>query len=107
MNSAERVHLCCLVFFFLFCSFSSVNSNNSYNSLIVANNGYMDWIKHIGSRNHSVFQQAENKFQPCKIIKVHKKPKLGDFTTVQQAIDSIPIVNLCRVVISVGRGTYR
>nr|GMD51466.1 probable pectinesterase 53 [Ipomoea batatas] len=52
-------------------------------------------------------QIAENKFQPCKTIKVNKNPKLGDFTTVQAAIDSIPTVNLCRVVISVGRGTYR
>ncbi|XP_019177475.1 PREDICTED: probable pectinesterase 53 [Ipomoea nil] len=106
MNSAERLHICILFFFFLFFPFSSVNCTSS-NSLTVPNNGYMDWVKHIGSRNHSVFQQAENKLQPCKTIKVNKNPKLGDFTTVQAAIDSIPTVNLCRVVISVGRGTYR
>lgn len=79
------------------------------NTLKVANqeNDYLNWINRMSSRNHSVFQQAKNKLVPCKFIKVNKNPKFGDFTTIQKAIDSIPIINLCRVVISVIPGTYR
>ncbi|XP_059293098.1 probable pectinesterase 53 isoform X2 [Lycium ferocissimum] len=78
------------------------------NTLRVANeDGYLNWINRMSSRNHSVFQEAKNKLEPCKLIKVNKNPKSGDFTTVQQAIDSIPIVNSCRVIISVSPGIYR
>lgn len=68
---------------------------------------YFKWVKNVGSRNHSIFEEAKNKFTVCKRIKVNKNWKLGDFTTVQKAINSIPIINNCRVVISVAAGTYR
>lgn len=68
---------------------------------------YFKWVKNVGSRNHSIFEEAKNKFTVCKRIKVNKNWKLGGFTTVQKAINSIPIINNCRVVISVAAGTYR
>lgn len=69
--------------------------------------GYLNWVKRMGSRNHSVFQEGKNKYEPCKCIKVNKNPRLGHFTTVQQTIDSIPIINSCRVVISISPSIYR
>ncbi|CDP01931.1 unnamed protein product [Coffea canephora] len=61
----------------------------------------------MGSLNHSVFEEAKNQFTPCKKIKVHKNPRLGDYTTVRKAINAIPIINNCRVIISVSAGTYK
>nr|XP_027074283.1 probable pectinesterase 53 isoform X2 [Coffea arabica]XP_027078055.1 probable pectinesterase 53 isoform X2 [Coffea arabica] len=61
----------------------------------------------MGSLNHSVFEEVKNQFTPCKKIKVHKNPRLGDYTTVQKAINAIPIINNCRVIISVSSGTYK
>ncbi|KAM7520113.1 hypothetical protein LguiB_019075 [Lonicera macranthoides] len=61
----------------------------------------------MGSLNHSLCQKAKNKFKPYLIIKVHKTPKLGNFTTIRNVVKSLPLVNLCRVVISISAGTYR
>ncbi|CAN4078784.1 unnamed protein product [Withania somnifera] len=79
------------------------------NTLRMANqkHDYLNWINRMSSRNHSVFQEAKNKLEPCKFNKVNKNLKYGDVTTVQEAIDSIPIINSCRVVISISPGTYR
>lgn len=99
-----------LEFFLMLMLFTiSTSSARRDNTLKVANEekDYLNWIHRMSSRNHSVFQEAKNKLEPCKFIKVNKNPKFGDFTTVQKAIDSIPIVNSCRVVISVSPGTYR
>ncbi|GFY80451.1 pectin lyase-like superfamily protein [Actinidia rufa] len=68
---------------------------------------HQNWVKLMGSFNHSLLQKASNKFTACRTIKVHKNPKKGDFVSVQGAINSLPLVNLCRVVISVSAGIYR
>ncbi|KAK9108956.1 hypothetical protein Sjap_017016 [Stephania japonica] len=61
----------------------------------------------MGSSPHSQFDKAENKVKTCRNITVDKKRKFGDYFTIQKAIDSVPIVNLCRVVIYVYPGLYR
>ncbi|XWS42136.1 hypothetical protein CRYUN_Cryun17cG0142700 [Craigia yunnanensis] len=61
----------------------------------------------MSSFKHSLFGKAKNKLKPCLTIRVNKKPRLGEFATVQKAISSIPVVNHCRVVISIGAGAYR
>lgn len=96
-----------LKLFIIILFFTSANSRTHLNSLKIAEEGYLDWIRRMSFRNHSHFEEAKNKFVPCKIIKVHKNPKYGDFTSMQKAINSIPVVNLCRVVISVSAGTYK
>ncbi|GAB4847505.1 Probable pectinesterase 53 [Ancistrocladus abbreviatus] len=69
----------------------------------------MKWVEHIGFVKQQSFFQKSSKsmLKPCKTIKVNKNPKLGDFVSVQKAIDSLPVINLCRVVISISKGTYR
>ncbi|KAJ8764459.1 hypothetical protein K2173_006199 [Erythroxylum novogranatense] len=68
---------------------------------------YLEWVKQMASVKFSSFQEARNKFKPCLTIKVNNKPRMGDFLTVQKAINSISVVNDCRVVISISEGTYR
>ncbi|XP_057499602.1 probable pectinesterase 53 isoform X1 [Actinidia eriantha] len=77
------------------------------NGLVVIEEAHQNWVKLMGSFNHSLLQKASNKFRACRTIKVHKNPENGDFVSVQGAINSLPLVNLCRVVISVSAGIYR
>ncbi|KAF5753026.1 Pectin lyase-like superfamily protein isoform 1 [Tripterygium wilfordii] len=77
------------------------------NTLVVTEQAYLNWIKHVGSIKHALFPKAENRFKPCLTIQVNKKPKSGEFLTLQKAISSLPIDNDCRVVIHIGAGFYR
>ncbi|KAL9461691.1 hypothetical protein AB3S75_004645 [Citrus x aurantiifolia] len=89
---------------------SSWVASNESNDLAVVEQGYLNWVnfkQHALHLNHSLFQKAKNKFKPCKTIKVNKNPRLGNFVTVQKAINSLPVINLCRVVIFISAGTYR
>ncbi|KAL3532542.1 hypothetical protein ACH5RR_006063 [Cinchona calisaya] len=67
---------------------------------------FMKWVKFVGSLNHSVFKTAKNKLFPSYTLTVDKNPNFGDFTTIQEAIDSLPTVNLIRVLIKVHAGVY-
>ncbi|KAJ4836466.1 putative pectinesterase 53 [Turnera subulata] len=60
---------------------------------------FMKWVKFVGSLKHSVFKAAKNKLFPSFTLTVDKNPATGDFTSIQDAIDSLPFVNLVRVVI--------
>ncbi|KAK4486000.1 hypothetical protein RD792_008658 [Penstemon davidsonii] len=95
------------LFLFLSTTANSVSYSKSFNELKNTEQMYLNWVKNTGSRNRSIFMEAKNKFQPCKTVKVHKNSKLGDFTTVQQALNSIPLFNPCRVVITISPGTYK
>ncbi|KAL5752534.1 hypothetical protein ACOSQ2_023041 [Xanthoceras sorbifolium] len=89
-------------------SSSLVISNKSKNELVTVEKAYINWVKmHASLKPHPVFKKANNKFKTCLTIKVSKNPKLGDFVTVQKAINAVPATNLCRVVIFIGAGTYR
>ncbi|KAL7089836.1 hypothetical protein ACP275_12G002300 [Erythranthe tilingii] len=118
MGSKKKLCVATTMLLILFLSniVTTANSSKShskkktkFNELRKTEKRYFDWIKRMSSRNHSTnsFVEAKNKFEPCKFIKVNKNPKLGDFTTVKNAINSIPLFNPCRVVISVSPGTYR
>nr|GMC96228.1 probable pectinesterase 53 [Ipomoea batatas]GMD31550.1 probable pectinesterase 53 [Ipomoea batatas] len=67
---------------------------------------FMKWVRFVGSLKHSVFKAAKNKLFPSFTLTVDKNPAHGDFTSIQDAVDSLPLVNLVRVVIKVHAGVY-
>ena len=67
---------------------------------------FMKWVTFVGSLKHSVFKAAKNKIFPSYTLIVAKNPSLGDFTTIQEAIDSLPFINLVRVIIKIRAGVY-
>ncbi|KAM3405455.1 hypothetical protein ACQJBY_008125 [Aegilops geniculata] len=66
------------------------------------------WVRFMGGLDHSVFQRALNRalLPTTRTIVVDRTPGAGDFTTIQAAVDSLPLINLGRVVIKVNAGTY-
>ncbi|KAK1290095.1 putative pectinesterase 53 [Acorus calamus] len=64
------------------------------------------WVRFVGRLRHSAFSVAKNKVFPSYALVVDKNPSKGDFTTIQAAVDSIPPINLVRVVIKVNAGIY-
>lgn len=68
---------------------------------------FMKWVKFVGSLKHSVFKAAKNKLSPSYTLTVDKKHGAGDFKSIQDAIDSLPYINLVRVVIKVHAGVYK
>ncbi|KAF7136273.1 hypothetical protein RHSIM_Rhsim08G0035100 [Rhododendron simsii] len=106
-----RVFTTTLKLFLLILLVQNTNSvshkKGSEKRLVVIQEAHQKWVKHMGSFNHSLSQRGNNKPKPCLRIKVHKNPKKGKFVSVQEAINSLPVVNLCRVVISVSKGIYR
>ncbi|KAE8817657.1 putative pectinesterase 53 [Hordeum vulgare] len=66
------------------------------------------WVHFMGALEHSVFQRALNRalLPTTRTIVVDRTPGAGDFSTIQGAVDSLPIINLARVVIKVNAGTY-
>ncbi|KAF2290827.1 hypothetical protein GH714_015671 [Hevea brasiliensis] len=84
------------------------NGSNS-NRFMASEEGYQKWLKakQLGSFKQAFFQKAKNKFKPCLTIKVNKKLSSGGLITVQKALNSIPVVNNCRVIVSISAGTYR
>ncbi|KAM0945722.1 putative pectinesterase [Dioscorea sansibarensis] len=65
------------------------------------------WVSFIGGLRHTTFNQGRDMLLPSFSITVDKNPCTGDFTTIQAAIDSLPLINVARVVIRVNAGTYR
>lgn len=84
-----------------------VTSNRPGHEFVLIEKEYVNWVRQMSSFKHSLFGRAKNKLKPCLSIRVNKKPRLGQFATVQKAISSLPVVNNCRVVIYIGAGTYR
>uniref|UniRef100_A0A6N2LAE7 Pectinesterase n=1 Tax=Salix viminalis TaxID=40686 RepID=A0A6N2LAE7_SALVM len=91
----------------LFLNASSLSVPETFNGFLVHEEDYLKWLQHMGSFKHSLFQKAKNKFKPCLTMKVSSKPRSGEFPTLQKAINSLPVINNCRVVISISAGTYR
>ncbi|KAL5728976.1 pectinesterase [Ranunculus cassubicifolius] len=72
----------------------------------LAEKQFMRWVKFVGSLRHTLFSSAVNKLFPSYTLTVAKNPSAGDFTSIQDAIDSLPFINLVRVVIKVKAGVY-
>ncbi|KAF0927316.1 hypothetical protein E2562_031507 [Oryza meyeriana var. granulata] len=65
------------------------------------------WVRSIGGRDHSTFQRALYRgLLPTRTLVVDKNPAAGNFTSIQAAVDSLPLINLAHVVIKVNAGTY-
>ncbi|KAK2385388.1 putative pectinesterase [Trifolium repens] len=68
---------------------------------------FMKWVKFVGGLKHTVFRTAKNKLFPSYTLNVYnKKSGKGGFSSIQAAIDSLPFINLVRVVIKVHAGVY-
>lgn len=68
---------------------------------------FMKWVDFVGTLKHSVFKAARNKLFASYTLHVDKNnPSAGDFTSIQEAIDSLPSINLVRVIIKVHAGVY-
>ncbi|XP_020236589.1 probable pectinesterase 53 [Cajanus cajan] len=67
---------------------------------------FMKWVDFVGNLKHSVFKAAKNNLVASYALHVDKNPDGGDFTSIQEAIDSLPFSNLVRVVIKVHAGVY-
>ncbi|KAL1325671.1 hypothetical protein HN51_035726 [Arachis hypogaea] len=67
---------------------------------------FMRWVKFVGGLKHSVFGIAMNKLFPSHTLHVSKKHGKGGFSSIQSAVDSLPFINLVRVVIKVHAGVY-
>lgn len=68
---------------------------------------FMRWIKFVGSLRHSLFGRVMNDLFTSYTLTVDQNPVKADFTTIQAAVDSLPLINLLRVVIKVNAGTYK
>ena len=65
------------------------------------------WVRFMGGLGHSTFNRALNRaFLPTRTLVVDKNPASGNFRSIQAAVDSLPLINLARVVIKVNAGTY-
>ncbi|XP_073393916.1 probable pectinesterase 53 isoform X2 [Physcomitrium patens] len=64
-------------------------------------------VQRMGTVDHSVFEIAENRITPLAVIYVNRKRGVGHFTTVQAAIDHVPVNNDRRVHIIVAPGVYK
>lgn len=68
---------------------------------------FTKWVRQMGNMGHSGrFKPAMNKFVPSFYIVVNPVDGVGDFTSVQAAIDSLPLINIVRVVIKINAGVY-
>jgi pectinesterase len=65
------------------------------------------WVRFMGAPGHSSYSRALNRaLLPTRTLVVDRTPGAGDFTSIQAAVDSLPLINLARVVIKVNAGTY-
>ncbi|KAJ1438002.1 Pectinesterase, catalytic [Sesbania bispinosa] len=67
---------------------------------------FMKWVRFVGGLRHSIFRTAKNKLFPSYTLHVSKHGGKGGFSSIQEAIDSLPFINLVRVVIKVHAGVY-
>ncbi|KQK05323.1 probable pectinesterase 53 isoform X2 [Brachypodium distachyon] len=79
--------------------------------------GFTSWVQYMGGPEHSAFLRAlrlnvdvpargASFLSPVRTLVVDKSPGAGNFTSIQAAVDSLPLINLARVVIRVNPGTY-
>lgn len=81
-------------------------STNNTTRADLAEQQFMKWVSFVGNLKHTVYKAAKNKLFASYTLHVDKNPSFGDFDTIQDAIDSLPSINLVRVVIKVHAGVY-
>jgi pectinesterase len=69
------------------------------------------WVRSMGGHGHghnsTAYSRALSRASlPARTLVVDKNPGAGNFTSIQAAVDSLPLINLARVVIRVNAGTY-
>ncbi|PWZ17683.1 putative pectinesterase 53 [Zea mays] len=69
------------------------------------------WVRSMGGHGHghnsTAYSRALSRASlPARTLVVDKNPAAGNFTSIQAAVDSLPLINLARVVIRVNAGTY-
>ncbi|XP_020398907.1 probable pectinesterase 53 isoform X2 [Zea mays] len=67
------------------------------------------WVRFVGGRlGHGTYNYNRPALTllPARTLVVDRRPGAGDFTSIQAAVDSLPLINLARVVIRVNAGTY-
>lgn len=79
----------------------------NHSGVVQLENELLTWVKWVGTLDHTVFDRAENRITPLATIHVDHRPGFGHFTTVQAAIDHVPVNNLNRVHIIVAPGVYK
>ncbi|KAK6941447.1 Pectinesterase, catalytic [Dillenia turbinata] len=85
---------------------TTMQLNTNMTQTQLAEQQYMKWVRFVGKLKHSAFSPAKNKLFPSYTLTVSKNPATGDFTSIQDAIDSLPFINLVRLVIKVNAGVY-
>lgn len=119
MHDYARQTFCILAIFSvcfpLFCDaqqypeYHSPASNYSRSTIIrgeLVEDQFLRWVLFVGSLKHSVYKVAKNQFVRQSTIVVDKRPGVGNFNSVQEAVDSVPEFNLVRVVIEIHEGVY-
>lgn len=108
--AAMLMRILVLVLLLRIASSSLIRQSGANGSLSIERD-YRKWLRQMGSFRHSLTKKPKNNSKkvpkPCLIVRVSKKKKSRAFSSVKKAINSIPTVNNCRVVVSVGPGTYR
>jgi hypothetical protein len=81
--------------------------NNHSSKTFLLENELLMWVKAVGKRDHTMFDRAQNQITPLATIYVDQRRGFGHFTTVQAAIDHVPVHNHRRVHIIVAPGVYK
>ncbi|XP_026453438.1 probable pectinesterase 53 [Papaver somniferum] len=104
-----KIMLFILLIFSVFENASAFSNQNGSNTSALVEENYMRWINQIGSNfmKHIQYDKLDNQIEPCLTITVDKNATRGNFDSVQNAIDSLPFFNLCRVIIRLHKGVYR
>ncbi|KAG0564282.1 hypothetical protein KC19_8G098500 [Ceratodon purpureus] len=76
-------------------------------SSMLQQNQLLMWVKAVGQRDHTMFDRAESRVTSLVTIYVDQRRGFGHFTTVQAAIDHVPVNNHRRMHIIVAPGVYK
>ncbi|XP_057834828.1 probable pectinesterase 53 [Cryptomeria japonica] len=98
---------CILVLVFLLMGLADGKTSFPFEGNSTVQQGFLKWVRRMGSLKHSIFHTAKNNFLPSFYITVDKRPGVGDYSSVQDAVDSLPLFNILRVVIKINAGTYK
>jgi len=79
----------------------------NHSDVVQLKNELLMWVKWVGTLDHTMFDRAENRITPSATLIVDHRRGVGHFTSVQAAIDHVPVNNDRRVHIIVAPGVYK